>query len=56
MGANSNAATIGNMAQDSKTITGFEWKCSYCSHTNAENMLRAVFGVINEVEQTCIMC
>ncbi len=56
MGAKSNASTKGNMAQDSKTIAGLEMKCSHCSYTNEEDMLRAVFGDTDEAGLTCIMC
>ena len=56
MGAKSNASTKGNTAQDSKPMTGLEWKCSHCSYTNEEDMMRAVFGDTAEAGLTCIMC
>jgi hypothetical protein len=56
MGAKSYAPTTGNMAQESKPMTGLEWNCSHCSYTNEEDMLRAVFGDTDEGGQTCIMC
>jgi hypothetical protein len=56
MGVKSNASTTGKMAQDSKPTTGLEWKCSHCSYTNEQDMLRAVFGDTDEVGRICIMC
>jgi hypothetical protein len=56
MGVKSNASTTGKTEQDSKRTAGLEWKCSYCSYTNEEDMLRAVFGDTAEAGQTCIMC
>jgi hypothetical protein len=56
MGAKSNASTTGNTAQDSKPMTGLEWKISHCSYTNEEDMARAAFGDTNEAGQICIMC
>ncbi len=41
MGSKCNASTTGKTAQDSKPMTGLEWKCPYCSYTNEEDMLRA---------------
>jgi hypothetical protein len=49
MGVKSNASTTGNKAQESKPMTGLEWKCSHCSYTNEEDTLRAVFGDTDEV-------
>jgi hypothetical protein len=48
MGAKSNASTIGKTAQDSQPTTFYEWKCTHCSYTNSEDMLRAVFGDTSE--------
>jgi hypothetical protein len=56
MGAKSNASTAGNMAQESKPMTGLEWKCSHCSYTIEEDMSRAVFRDTDEGGQTSIMC
>jgi hypothetical protein len=52
MGAKIDASTTGNMAQESKLMTGLEWKCSHCSYTNEENMTRAVFGDSDEGVKT----
>jgi hypothetical protein len=52
----SNASTTGNKAQESKPMTGFEWKCSNCSYSNEDDMLRDVFGDIDEGGQICIPC
>jgi hypothetical protein len=52
----SNASTTGNKAQESKPMTGFEWKCSHCSYTNEDDMLRDVFGDTDEGGQICVMC
>jgi hypothetical protein len=56
MGAKSNASTTGNKAQESKPTAGFEWKCTHCSFTNEEDMLRAIFGDTDEGGLTCVMC
>jgi hypothetical protein len=56
MGSKLNASTTGKMAQDSKPMTGLEWKCTHYSYTNEEDMLRAIFGDTAEARQTCIMC
>ncbi len=56
MGAKNNASTMGEMAQDSKPTTVFEWKCPHCSDTNSKDMSRAVLGDTSEARQTCIMC
>jgi hypothetical protein len=48
MRVKSNASTTEKMAQDSKPKTGLEWKCSHCSYTNEEDMLRAVFRDTDE--------
>jgi hypothetical protein len=56
MGAKSNASTTGNKEQESKPMTGFEWKYSHCSHTNEDKILRAVFGDTDKGGQTCVMC
>ncbi len=56
MGLKCNGSTTGKMAQDSKPMTVFEWKCPHCSYTNNEGMSRAVFGDTAEARQTCIMC
>ncbi len=56
MGLKCNASTTGKMAQDSKPMTVFEWKCPHSSYTNNEDMSRAVFGDNSEARQTCIMC
>ena len=52
----SNASTTGNKVQESKPMTGFEWKCSHRSFTNKEDMSRDVFGDTHEGGQTCVMC
>jgi hypothetical protein len=52
----SSASTTGNKAQESKPMTGFEWKCSHRSFTNKEDMSRDVFGDTHEGGQTCVMC
>jgi hypothetical protein len=52
MGAKSHASTTGKMAQDSKPTAFLEWKCPYCSFTNAEDMSIAVFGDASEARQT----
>jgi hypothetical protein len=52
----SNASTTGNKAQESKHMTGFEWKCSYCFYSNKDNMLRDFFGDTDEGGQICILC
>jgi hypothetical protein len=44
----SNASTAGNKAQESKPMTGFEQKCSICSHSNEDDMSRAIFGDTDE--------
>jgi hypothetical protein len=56
MKAKSNVSTTGKTAQDSKLTKDLEWKCPHCSHTNKEDMSRAVFGDTTEARQTCIMC
>jgi hypothetical protein len=56
MGAKSDASTTGNKTQESKPMTGFEWKCFDCSYTNEGEVLRAVFGDTDEGGQTCVMC
>ncbi len=52
----SDASTTGNKAQESKPMTGSEWKCPQCSYTNEEEISRAVFGDTDEGGQTCIIC
>jgi hypothetical protein len=52
----SNASTTGNKAQESKPMTGFEWKCSHCSYTNEDDISRDVFKDTDEGGQICIMC
>ncbi len=52
---NSNAATTGNKAQESKGMTGFEWKCSHFSYTNEDDMSRDVLDT-DEGGQICVMC
>ncbi len=44
----STASTTGNKAQESKSMTGSEWKCSHCCYTNEEEVYRAVFGETDE--------
>ena len=56
MGSKCNGSTTGKMAQESKPMTVFEWKCLHCSYTNDEDMSRAVFRDTSEARQTCIMC
>ncbi len=56
MGSKLNASTTGKTAQDSQPTTDLEWKCTHCSYTKEEVMLRAVFGDTTEARQTCIMC
>ncbi len=56
MGSKCNGSTTGKTAQDSKTMTVFEWKCPNCSYTNNEDMSGAVFEETSEARQTCIMC
>ncbi len=51
----SNASTIGNKAQESKPMTGFEWKCSHSSYTNEDDMLIDVFGDTDEGGQIYVM-
>ncbi len=51
-----NASTTGNKAQESKPMTGFEWKCSHCTYSNEDDMLRNVFGDTDEGGQICILC
>jgi hypothetical protein len=53
--AKNNASTTGNKAQESKPMTGFEWKCSHCSVTKEEDILRDVFRDTDEGGQTCVM-
>jgi hypothetical protein len=52
----SNASITGNNAQESKPVIGFEWKCYHCSHSNNDDMLRAVFGDTDEGGHICIIC
>ncbi len=47
----SNASTTDNKAQESKPMTGFDWKRSNCSFINEENMLSAVFI---DTDVTCV--
>jgi hypothetical protein len=56
MGAKSNASTTGNKAQESKSMIGFEWKCSHCPYANEEDMSRAIFGDTDEGGRTYVMC
>jgi hypothetical protein len=42
------AFTTGNTVQESKPMTGSEWKCSHCSYTNEEEISRSVFGDTDE--------
>ncbi len=51
----SNASTTGSKAQESKPMTGFEWKCSNCSYSNKDDMSRDVFGDTDEGGQICIL-
>jgi hypothetical protein len=55
MGAKSNASTTGSKAQESKPMTGFEWKCSHSSYTNKEEISRAFFGDTDEGGRTCVI-
>jgi hypothetical protein len=48
MGVKNNASTMGNKAQQSKPMAGFEWKCFHCSYTNEEEIFRAVSGDTDE--------
>ncbi len=44
----SNASTTGNKAQESKLMTGFEWKCLHCYYSNEDDVLGNVFRDTDE--------
>jgi hypothetical protein len=52
----SDASTTCNKAQESKTMTYFEWKCTHCSYSYEDDMSRNVFKDIDEGGQICIIC
>jgi hypothetical protein len=52
----SNASTTGNKVQESKPMTGFEWKCSHYTCSNEDDRSRNVFGDTAEGRQIYILC